>query len=61
MPIEDTIRRINELAYKAKTSGLTEEEQKEREELRNIYRQNIIGNLRASLDSITVRESGQDQ
>ena len=61
MPIEDTIRRINELAHKAKTSGLTEEELKEREELRNIYRQNIIGNLRASLDSITVRESGQNQ
>ena len=40
---------------------MIKDELKEREELRNIYRQNIIGNLRASLDSITVRESGQDQ
>ncbi|SCW64782.1 protein of unknown function [Ruminococcaceae bacterium YRB3002] len=51
MAIEDTIRRINELAAKAKTEGLTEAELKEREELRNIYRQNVLGNLKAQLDS----------
>ncbi len=55
MPIEDTIRRINELARKAKTTGLTDEELKEREELRNIYRQSIISNLKASLDNISVQ------
>lgn len=60
MPIEETIKRINELARKAKTEGLTEEELKEREELRNIYRQNILGNLKASLDNISFKEPEQE-
>ena len=60
MPIEETIKRINELAHKAKTEGLTEEELKEREELRNIYRQNILGNLKASLDNISFKEPEQE-
>ena len=57
MSIEDTIKRINELAHKAKTEGLTDEELKEREELRNIYRRNIIGNLKASLNNTSIKES----
>jgi uncharacterized protein YnzC (UPF0291/DUF896 family) len=56
MSIEDTIKRINELAHKAKTEGLTDEELKEREELRNIYRRNIIGNLKASLNNTSIKE-----
>ena len=60
MPIEETIKRINELARKAKTEGLTEEELNEREELRNIYRQNILGNLKASLDNISFKEPEQE-
>ena len=60
MPIEETIKRINELSHKAKTEGLTEEELKEREELRNIYRQNILGNLKASLDNISFKEPEQE-
>lgn len=55
MAIEDTIRRINELAHKAKTTGLTDAEIKEREELRNIYRQSVIGNLKASLNNISIK------
>lgn len=55
MSMEDTIKRINELAHKAKTSGLTDAELKEREELRNIYRQSVIGNLKASLNNISIR------
>ena len=56
MSIEDTIKRINELAHKAKTEGLTDEELQEREELRNIYRRNIIGNLKASLNNTSIQE-----
>ena len=57
MSIDDTIKRINELAHKAKTEGLTEEELKEREQLRNIYRQSVIGNLKAQLDNTSIREA----
>ena len=45
MSIEATIARINELAKKAKTEGLTEEELAERDKLRRIY----IDAMKASL------------
>ena len=57
MTIEETIKRINELAHKVKTEGLTPVEVEEREKLRNIYRQSVIGNLRAQLDNTSVREA----
>jgi uncharacterized protein YnzC (UPF0291/DUF896 family) len=57
MSIDDTIKRINELARKAKTEGLTEDELKEREQLRNIYRQSVIGNLKAQLDNTSIKEA----
>ena len=60
MPIEDTIKRINELARKAKTTGLSDEELKEREELRSIYRQSMINNLKASLENISFRDPGDN-
>lgn len=56
MAIEDTIKRINELARKAKTTGLSDEELKEREELRNIYRQSVLNNLRSNLDNISFKD-----
>ena len=47
--MEKLIGRINELAYKSKTIGLTEDEKVEQAELRtkyiNLFRQNIIGTL----------------
>ena len=46
------IDRINELAHKAKAEGLTEEEQKEREVLRQEYLDAVMGNLRRELDNI---------
>ena len=45
------IDRINELAHKDKAEGLTEEEQKERETLRQEYLDAIMGNLRRELDN----------
>ncbi len=45
MNMDEVIARINQLAAKAKTEGLTEEETVERDKLRRIY----IDNVKASL------------
>ena len=45
------IDRINELAHKAKSVGLTEEEKSEQTELRNEYRRAVTGNLAAQLEN----------
>jgi len=50
--MEKLIKRINELARKAKSSGLSMEEQAERDALRKTYIQTVTGNLRKQLDSI---------
>ena len=44
------IERINELAHKAKSEGLTEAEIEERDILRREYIDSVVGNLRAELD-----------
>ena len=46
------IERINYLAKKKKTEGLTEEELKEQKELREEYLKTIRENFRATLDNI---------
>lgn len=43
--------RINELARKSKTVGLTDEEKAEQTQLRNEYRQSVTGNLKAQLQN----------
>ncbi|MEE0841616.1 MAG: DUF896 domain-containing protein [Christensenellales bacterium] len=54
------IARINELARKAKTEGLTEEEKAEQTKLRRAYIDSVVGNLRAQLDNTYVKkESGE--
>ncbi len=53
---EETIKRINELAHKAKAEGLTPEETKERTQLRREYIQSIRRNLRSQLDQIDIQE-----
>ena len=47
----EKIDRINALAHKAKSVGLTEEEKKERELLRKEYIASVRMNLRAQLDN----------
>ena len=51
MSINDVIARINELAAKAKTVGLTQEETAERDKLRRIYIDNVKANLVGQLDN----------
>ena len=45
------IDRINELARKAKSVGLTEEESVERAALRREYIDSVVGNLKGHLDN----------
>ena len=51
MSINDVIARINELAKKAKTEGLNEEELAERDKLRRIYIDNVKASLTGQLDN----------
>ena len=51
MSLNDTIARINELAKKAKTVGLTPEELTERDKLRRIYIDSVKANLVGQLDN----------
>ncbi len=48
------IARINELAKKSKTVGLTNEEKEEQAILRREYINSIVGNLRGQLDNTYV-------
>ena len=52
----EKIDRINVLAHKAKSVGLTEEEKKERDLLRKEYLASVRMNLRSQLDNIDVKE-----
>ena len=53
---QKTIDRINELARKSKSAGLSQEEKEEQARLRQEYIAAIRGNLRAQLDQIDVQE-----
>lgn len=50
------IDRINELAKKKKTVGLTEAETVEQQQLRQEYLQNIRENFRQTLESIEYKD-----
>ena len=54
MEMKDVIARINELAAKNKTVGLTEEELAERDKLRRIYIDSVTGNLKQQLDNTSI-------
>ncbi|MEW9676150.1 DUF896 domain-containing protein [Lentibacillus sp. L22] len=51
---KEKLNRINELAHKAKTAGLTDKEQKERQALRQEYLQNVRKSFKNQLKSMTV-------
>ena len=51
MDINEVIKRINELAAKNKTEGLTPEEMAERDKLRRIYIDNVKGSLVERLEN----------
>ena len=52
----EKIDRINALAHKVKSVGLTEEEKKERDLLRKEYLASVRMNLRSQLDNIDVKQ-----
>ena len=54
MSLNDTIARINELARKAKSVGLTPEELAERDKLRRIYIDSVKANLVGQLENTTI-------
>ena len=51
MNMNEVIARINELAKKAKTEGLTDEELAERDKLRRIYIDSVKSNLVGQLEN----------
>ena len=51
MNMNEVIARINELAKKSKTEGLTEEETIERDKLRRIYIDSVKASLVGQLDN----------
>ncbi len=54
MNMDEVIARINALAHKAKNEGLTEEETVERDKLRRIYIDSVVGNLKGQLENTTI-------
>lgn len=53
------VERINELARKAKTVGLTEEEKQEQAKLRKEYIASVVGDLRNQLDNTYVLDENE--
>ena len=58
MKMDEVIARINVLAKKAKTEGLTPEELEERDKLRRIYIDSVKANLVGQLENTYI--SGPD-
>ena len=52
----EKIARINELARKSKTTGLTEAEKAEQQALRQEYVADVKASLRAQLNNTSIRE-----
>ena len=52
----EKIARINELAHKSKTTGLTEAEKAEQQALRREYLDDIKASLRVQLNNTSIQE-----
>ncbi len=55
MSLDQTIKRINELAHKSKAEGLTDAEKEEQKKLRDIYRKAVLGNLSSQLENMSIK------
>lgn len=53
---EEKIQRINELARKSKSEGLSEDEKAEQQALRREFIDDFKRNLRSNLDNISIKE-----
>lgn len=53
---KEKIARINELAHKSKTTGLTEAEKAEQQALRKEYIEDMKSSLRAQLEHTSIKE-----
>ena len=53
---QEKIARINELAHKSKTTGLTEAEKAEQQVLRKEYLEDMKASLRAQLEHTSIQE-----
>ncbi|MBQ8172023.1 MAG: DUF896 domain-containing protein [Oscillospiraceae bacterium] len=51
------IDRINQLARKAKSEGLTDEEKAEQQKLRDEYREDFKASLMGQLDRVYIKEA----
>ena len=52
----EKISRINELAHKSKSTGLTEAEKAEQQALRKEYLADVKANFRSQLNNISIKE-----
>ena len=55
-PIDDVIKRINELYKKSKEEGLNEEEKEEQQKLRRRYIDNVKANFRVQLEGVKLKK-----
>lgn len=55
--LDELIKRINELAHKSKTAGLTPEEKEEQAKLRQAYLANFRKTFRSQLNNIDIKEA----
>lgn len=55
-PIDDVIKRINELYKKSKEEGLNEEEKEEQQKLRRRYIDNVKANFRVQLEGVELKK-----